>query len=52
MVSFTPLPLYPGETAPDTHCIGSWVGFRAGMDVMEKRKISFPYRESNLDFII
>jgi hypothetical protein len=25
VVSFTPLPLYPRERAPGTHCIGGWV---------------------------
>jgi hypothetical protein len=24
-----------------------WVGLRAGLDIMEKRKISYPCRESN-----
>jgi hypothetical protein len=28
----------PGETASDTHCIKGWVGPRAGLDAMEKRK--------------
>jgi hypothetical protein len=41
-----------GETAPSTHYIGSLVGLGAGLHVMEKREISFPYRESNLDFVI
>jgi hypothetical protein len=26
----------PGERAPGTHWIGSWVGLRAGLDDMEK----------------
>jgi hypothetical protein len=30
----------PGERAPDTHWIGSWVGPRAGQDAVEKGKIS------------
>jgi hypothetical protein len=29
--------------------IGDWVGPRAGLDVLEKRKISFLYRDSNPD---
>jgi hypothetical protein len=37
-VSFMPQPLYPGERAPGTHCIGSWMGLRAGLDDVEKRK--------------
>jgi hypothetical protein len=38
VVSFTPLPLYPRERAPDTHFIGGWVDPRAGLDDMEKWK--------------
>jgi hypothetical protein len=38
-----------GETAPGTHFIGGWVGPRAGMDSMEKRRIFYPFRESNPD---
>jgi hypothetical protein len=29
----------PGERAPSTHWIGGWVGPRAGLDAVEKRKI-------------
>jgi hypothetical protein len=28
----------PGERVPGTHCIGGWVGFRAGLGDVEKRK--------------
>jgi hypothetical protein len=38
VVSFTPLPLYPRERAPDTHFIGGWVDPRAGLDDTEKWK--------------
>jgi hypothetical protein len=39
VVSFTPLPLYPpGERAPGTHWIGSWVDPSVGLDAVEKRK--------------
>jgi hypothetical protein len=31
--------LPPRETAPDTHWIGGWVGPRAVLDVVVKRKI-------------
>jgi hypothetical protein len=31
---------------PGTNWIGGWVGPRADLDVLEKRKISFPYRHS------
>jgi hypothetical protein len=39
VVSFTPQPLYPGETAPGTLWIGGWVGPRTGLDDVERRKI-------------
>jgi hypothetical protein len=38
VVSFMPL----GKEFPGTHWIGSWVGPRASLDDMEKRKIG-PY---------
>jgi hypothetical protein len=38
-----------GETAPGTHCIGGLVGLRTGLDFVEKREVSCPYREPNLD---
>jgi hypothetical protein len=28
----------PGESDPDTRCIGSWVDLRAGMEDVKKRK--------------
>jgi hypothetical protein len=31
VVNATPRPLYPRKR-PDTHCIGDWVGPRAGLD--------------------
>jgi hypothetical protein len=30
--------LTPGERAPGTHSIGSWVGPRAGLDDVQKKK--------------
>jgi hypothetical protein len=36
------------ERAPDTHWIGGWVGPRAVLDVVVKRKIPSPRRESNI----
>jgi hypothetical protein len=42
----------PEETAPGTHYIQGWVGPRAGLDVMEKRKISCPYQELNPDLMV
>jgi hypothetical protein len=38
----------PRERAPGTHWIGGWVGPRAVLDAVVKRKIPRPYRESNL----
>jgi hypothetical protein len=37
VVSFTPLPLYPG-VPPGTHLIGGWVDPRASLDNVKKRK--------------
>jgi hypothetical protein len=37
----------PRERAPGTHWIGGWVGPRAGLDAVVKRKIPSPRRESN-----
>jgi hypothetical protein len=39
------------ETAPGTHWIGGWVGPRAGLDTVPKRKIPIPRRESNSDHL-
>jgi hypothetical protein len=35
------------ERAPGTHWIGGWVGSRAVLDTVVKRKIPSPRRESN-----
>jgi hypothetical protein len=37
----------PRERAPGTHWIGGWVGSRAVVDAVMKRKIPSPRRESN-----
>jgi hypothetical protein len=37
MVNATPRPLYPLEK-PCTHCIGGWVGHRAGLDICRKSR--------------
>jgi hypothetical protein len=47
VVSFTPQPLYPQGKSPGTHWIGDWVGPRAVLDAVVKRKIPSPRRESN-----
>jgi hypothetical protein len=45
---YSPAALPPGERTPGTHWIGGWVGLRAGLDVVEERKI-FHCGESNPD---
>jgi hypothetical protein len=42
VINNTPRPLYPWER-PGTHCIGGWVGSRAGLDGCEK---PLPHRDS------
>jgi hypothetical protein len=37
----------PRGRAPSTHLIGGWVGPRAVLDAVVKRKIPSPHRESN-----
>jgi hypothetical protein len=37
----------PGERAPGTHWIGGWMGPRAVLYAVVKRKIPSPRRESN-----
>jgi hypothetical protein len=37
----------PRERAPGTHWIGGWLGLRAVLDAVVKRKIPSPRRESN-----
>jgi hypothetical protein len=38
----------PGERDPGTHWIGGWVGPRAGLEAVVRRKIPSPCRDSNL----
>jgi hypothetical protein len=40
------------ETALGIHFIGGWVGPIAGLDIMEKRKISCPYWELTPDSLV
>jgi hypothetical protein len=42
-----PQPLYPQGKSSGTHRIRGWVGTRAVLDAVVKRKISSPHRESN-----
>jgi len=37
----------PATLPPGTHRIGGWVGLRAGLDAVVKRKIHSSCRESN-----
>jgi hypothetical protein len=39
----------PGEKAPGTHWIGGWVGPRAVLGAVVKRKIPSPARNRNLE---
>jgi hypothetical protein len=39
--------LLPEKEPPGAHCIGGWMGPRAGMDAIVERKILSPYRDSN-----
>jgi hypothetical protein len=42
-----PAALCPGERTPGTHCTGSWVVPRGGLDTEVRGKILCPYRGSN-----
>jgi hypothetical protein len=39
----------PRERAPSLHCIGDWMGPRAGLDTVSKRKTPSSGRDSNPD---
>jgi len=39
----------PRQRAPPTHWIGGWVGPRAGLDAVVKRKIPGPYLDTPPD---
>jgi hypothetical protein len=47
MVSFTPRPLYLKGKSPWYRCIGGWVGLRAVLVTVVKKKIPSSLRESN-----
>lgn len=38
------------EISLATDCVGGWVGFRDGADGLDKRKVSYLFRESNHSF--
>jgi hypothetical protein len=44
---YAPAALPPGKDPPGTHWKGGWVGPRAVLDAVVKRKIPSPHRESN-----
>jgi hypothetical protein len=52
VVSLTPLPLYLWGNSPRIHCIGGSESPRAGLDAVERRKMSCPYQESIPDYTI
>jgi hypothetical protein len=47
VVSFTPRPLYLQGKSPGTRWLGDWVGPRAVLDAVVKRKIPSPHLEMN-----
>jgi hypothetical protein len=52
VVSFTPGRFTPKERAPTTLWIGGWVGPRAFLDAVVKRKIPSPRREREVFKVI
>jgi len=51
VIGFTLQPLYPQGKSPSTHWIGVWVGLKAGMDVMVRRKQPFTAPAGNQNSI-
>jgi hypothetical protein len=47
-----PATLLPGKEPPGTHWIGGWVGPRAGLDMVEKRKFSIWTKLLNPTFLL
>jgi hypothetical protein len=45
-------PFKPQEKYHDINWIVNWAELKAGLDVVQKRKICYPYRESNPDFTV
>ena len=50
VVNTTPRPLYPRER-PGTHCIGGWVGPRAGLDGRTIIALTIPFHHSFIDVL-
>jgi hypothetical protein len=48
--NITPLTAIPQGKNPDIYVIVGWMGSRTGLDALEKRNISFLYRDSTPDF--
>ena len=49
VISLTTRPLYPRGKTPSKNWTEKWVHLRAGMEVLDKRKISCTYQEMNYD---
>jgi hypothetical protein len=45
VVTFTPRLLYLQERLSGTHRVGGWVGPRDGLEVLEKRKLSYLHQD-------
>ena len=50
VVNFTPWPLFPWEKKLSTHWTLGWVGPRAILGILWKRKICKPYHDSTLNY--
>jgi hypothetical protein len=46
-MAFTNLPFTPVDATCGTYCVEVWVDLIADLEVVEKRKISCPYQETN-----
>jgi hypothetical protein len=47
-----PVALYPGKEPLGTRLIGGWVGLRAGLDAVARRKIAGPCWELNPSLVV
>jgi hypothetical protein len=48
----TPSNLCDSAVIPAVHSIRGWLDFTTRLDILEKRKISSPYRESNHESLV